>query len=108
MYEGSIQYVDLPFILLLYHLYYNIDKLYIIIPFVLSDIVATFARLSKRATFNIKKTGLSISNTGIGINANLTAWSEIGKDNFFAHFSMKGVDEDNYDEIWLTLYPGIK
>lgn len=55
--------------------------------------------------FHIKKTGLCISNIGIGINANPTVWSDIGKDNFFAQFSMKGVDEQ-FDEIWLTLYPG--
>lgn len=65
----------------------------------------TFSRLSKRTTFVIKETGIYISNVGTGININPTAWSEIGKDNFFAHFNMKGVDE-NFNEIWLTLYPG--
>lgn len=70
------------------------------------DIVASFARLSKRAVFNIKKSGLCISNIGIGINAMPIAWSEIGSENFFAYFNMKGVDE-RYDEIWLTLYPGM-
>ncbi|XP_055308716.1 checkpoint protein HUS1 [Sitodiplosis mosellana] len=68
------------------------------------NIVSTFARLSKRAVFNIRKSGLCISNVGIGINANSIAWSQIESKNFFAHFNMKGVDE-SYDEIWLTLYP---
>lgn len=57
--------------------------------------------------FNIKNNGLSISNIGIGIGSNnFCAQSEIGSNNFFALFNMKGVDE-RYDEIWLTLYPGI-
>ncbi|XP_031637014.1 checkpoint protein HUS1-like [Contarinia nasturtii] len=68
------------------------------------SIVATFARLSKRAVFNIKKDSLCISNIGIGMNANPTAWSEIGHEHFFAQFNMKGVDEQ-FDEIWLTFYP---
>lgn len=68
-------------------------------------IISTFARLSKRAVLNVKKSGLCISNVG-GINSNPMAWSEIGHNSFFAQFTMKGVDE-HHDEIWLTLYPGI-
>lgn len=69
-----------------------------------SYIVSTFARLSKRAVFNIKKASLCISNIGIGL-PHLTAWSEIGKENFFAQFNMKGIDEQ-FNEIYLTFYPG--
>lgn len=54
----------------------------------------------------IKEEGLCISNIGIGISANATAWSEIGKDEFFANFTMKGINEQ-FEEIWLTLHPGV-
>lgn len=70
------------------------------------DIILTFARLSRRVTFIIKETGLYFSNVGTGITINPTAYSEIGKDDFFAHFNMKGIDEE-FKEIWLSLYPGI-
>lgn len=61
--------------------------------------------MSKRIVFIIQKKGLLISNIGTNICTNPTAWSEIGKDEFFTHFTMKGVDEQ-FDEIWLSLHPG--
>lgn len=72
---------------------------------ILIDIVATFAKLSKRATFNVKSTGLTLSNIGTTINSNLKIWSVIQKDDFFSKFAMEGVDQQ-HDEIWLNFYPG--
>lgn len=69
------------------------------------DVVATFARLSKRATINITEDGLSLSNIGTAINTNLKLWSVIQSSDFFAQYSMKGVDDDN-NEIWLNFHPG--
>lgn len=53
----------------------------------------------------IQNNGFFISNIGTSICPNPTAWSEIGKHDFFSHFTMKGVDEQ-FDEIWLSLHPG--
>lgn len=69
------------------------------------DVVATFAKLSKRATINITEDGLSLSNIGTAINSNLKLWSVIRKDDFFAQYAMKGVDDD-HNEIWLNFHPG--
>lgn len=67
--------------------------------------MSTFARLSKRATFNITKNGIALSNIGTAINSNLKLWSVVEKDDFFAQYGMDGVDEQ-HDEIWLNFYPG--
>lgn len=68
------------------------------------NIVTTFAKLSKRAIFNITTDGIVLSNIGATINTTPLLWAVIDKTDLFSTFAMEGVDQKN-NEIWLNFYP---
>lgn len=68
------------------------------------DLIGTFSKLTKDAVFYIKPESITILSDGNAMHMIPLMWADIGKEDFFTHYTMDGVDKEN-NTICLSVSP---